>query len=910
MDRTDIRFEEKDQALREDVRTLGALVGEVIREQGGEPLFQRVESVRRAAIARREGDPASEDALTGALAGAGPEEAEDLVRAFTAYFRVVNLAEKVHRIRRRRQYRREDAGAQPGSFADTLGRLRERGFTADRAAALFARLRVEPVFTAHPTEATRRALLEKEQRIARLLVDRFDPTRTPAEERAALARIRAEITAGWQTEEHRRERPSVLEEVEDILFVVTDVLYRVVPRLYEDWGEALAGVYGDASSAADAAAALPAMVRFASWVGGDMDGNPYAGGETVRGALERHRALILPRYRREVRELAARLTQSRSRIAVDPEVEVRIERYRERFPEEEERIPRRDREMPYRVLLTLIAARLAATGSGSPAAYARPDEFGDDLRVILASLEAHRGARAGAFAVRRLLRRVDTFGFHLAALDLRQHAGVHREAAAEGLGDPGWAGRSPRERAARITEALGAGTGPRAASGEGVLARCLDAFAAAAEVRRVHGPEALGTAVISMARDVDDVLTVLLLARWAGLAGSDGAVPVDVAPLFETVDDLQAAPRVLAALLGHPLYREHLAGRGDAQTVMVGYSDSNKDGGLAASRWALHRAQERMAAVAAEAGVALTFFHGRGGSVSRGGGKILPAVLAAPRGTVEGRLRVTEQGEVVGEKYGLRAIALRELERSAGAAALATGLPPAPDTREPGWRTILEEIAEDSRRAYRGLVYETPGFEEYFRRATPIDVIERLILGSRPPSRKRGGGIADLRAIPWVFAWTQSRHLLPGWYGLGTGLEMAVRRHGERAVIEMAGAWPFLVNLLADAEMVLAKADLDIAAGYAGLAGRDGAPIFERIRAEYDLTLRRVTGLQGRTGLLAAEPTLARSIRLRNPYVDPMSLLQVDLLRRWRSGGRKDEALLRALLATVHGIALGLQNTG
>ena len=437
---------------------------------------------------------------------------------------------------------------------------------------------------------------------------------------------------------------------------------------------------------------------------------------------------------------------------------------------------------------------------------------------------------------------MDTFGFHLAALDLRQHAGVHREAAAEGLGVP--LGRPPRERAARLTEALAAGTGPRPASGEGVLARCLDAFAAAAEVRRVHGPEALGTAVISMARDVDDVLTVLLLARWAGLAGSDGAVPVDVAPLFETVDDLQAAPRVLAALLGHPLYREHLAGRGDAQTVMVGYSDSNKDGGLAASRWALHRAQERMAAVAA--GRECPHLLPRSRGIGQPWGRQDPPARCWPRpGGGGGPAAGDRAGRGGGGEYGLRAIALRELERSAGAAALATGLPAAADTREPGWRTILEEIAEDSRRAYRGLVYETPGFEEYFRRATPIDVIERLILGSRPPSRKRGGGIADLRAIPWVFAWTQSRHLLPGWYGLGTGLEMAVRRHGERAVTEMAGAWPFLVNLLADAEMVLAKADLDIAAGYAGLAGRDGAPIFERIRAEYDLTLHRVTGLQG-----------------------------------------------------------------
>jgi len=435
-------------------------------------------------------------------------------------------------------------------------------------------------------------------------------------------------------------------------------------------------------------------------------------------------------------------------------------------------------------------------------------------------------------------------------------------------------------------------------------------FRAIAECRTRYGAHAIGPYIISMAHGVDDVLTVLLLARWGGLAEADGAVPLDVAPLFETLDDLRDAPDVLRGLLEDDLYRAHLRFRGNRQVVMLGYSDSNKDGGIAASRWAVQRAQAALVATLEPAGIDLTIFHGRGGTVSRGGGKLTRAVLSAPPGSVRGRLRVTEQGEVISANYGLRGIALRTLEQAVGAVAVATALPPNPDARAPQWEALMDDIAATSHAAYRALAYDDARFVQYFRLATPIDVIERMPMGSRPPARRSGSGIEQLRAIPWVFAWTQSRSVLPGWFGLGTALERAVARHGEDAVAEMLRHWPFLKALVDDVEMVLAKADIGIAARYAQLAGALEPVFFPVIEAEFDRTVGLVLRLKGTTALLDEDPVVQRAIRLRNPYVDPMSLLQVDLLARWRAAGRADDELFGALLATVRGIAQGLQNTG
>ncbi|MFQ5349167.1 MAG: phosphoenolpyruvate carboxylase [Thermoanaerobaculia bacterium] len=903
MTRRGIRFEAKDEPLRADVRRLGELVGEMLAEQGGSELFERVESVRRAAIRRREGDRDADDELWPLLAGLGPASAAGLARAFAAYFQVVNLAEMVHRIRRRRDYQRRRQ-AQRGSLMESALRLRDSGVGPTEMAELLAGLRIEPVFTAHPSEATRRTILEKQQRIAQRLVERLDPSLTPPEERVLWARIRSEVTSAWQTAEQHLERPTVADEMEHVLFYLTDVVYPVVPMFYETLEEALTEVWGDDAPGGS----MPPVLRFASWVGGDMDGNPNVDADTLTATLERHRQLILALYLPEVRRLARRLSQSRSRVAADTAVIDRIRDYAGRFPAAMAGVPKRHRQMPYRVLLSLIAARLEATRAGEEGAYGDAGVLVADLRRIAGSLERHRGRHAGLFRVRRLLRRVECFGFHLAALDVRQDALVHRQVVGRLLGVEGWLEASAAARQRRLRRALEESAGP-VVEPDAESRRTLEVFAALAEGRRRFGEVALGPFIVSMTEGADDVLSVLLLARWGGLSDGD-RLPLDVAPLLETVSDLKSAPEILDDLVADPVYRRHLASRQGRQVVMVGYSDSNKDGGLAASRWALQRAQAVMAGSLAGAGAELTVFHGRGGTISRGGGKTHRAIRAAPPAAVAGRLRMTEQGEAIDRNFGLRAIALRHLERIAGATALAT-VAPAEAALPADWTGVMDEIAGDSRTAYRELVYGGgEAFARYFRQATPIDVIERMRIGSRPASRRAGDGIDNLRAIPWVFAWTQSRHLLPGWYGLGSGLAAAAERHGSERLAEMASGWLFFDNLLGDAEMVLGKADLAIAERYARLAGAAGEAIFGRIRREFELTVEMVLATHDGEALLDRDPALQRSILLRNPYVDPMSLLQVDLLRRWRESERADDELLRALLATVHGIAGALQNTG
>ncbi|MBA3564871.1 MAG: phosphoenolpyruvate carboxylase [Gammaproteobacteria bacterium] len=902
--RKDIRFTPKDEALRADVRELGALVGDVIREQGGYALFDRVEAARQAAIRRRE-ESAGDETLAGIVAGLEPDVARDVVRAFSTWFQVVNTAEKVHRIRRRRDYLRDKGHPQPGSLEDALRRLRDAGIDLPACCKLLDRLLIEPVFTAHPTEPVRRTLLRKEQLIVRRLVDRLDPERTPDEERAALGSIRAAITSGWQTEEHPAARMTVADELEHVLFFLSDVIYRVIPPFYEALQDALVASFGDEARTIE----IPVILRFASWVGGDMDGNPNVSADTIRSTLARHRSIILNAYHEECRALGTRLSQTRSRAEASEAVLRRIDAYAELFPAARQDIPVRHRDMPYRVLLRLMRARLQATYDDTDHGYRGSDEFIADVRAIAASLAAHKGRHAGWFAVQRLLRRANTFGFHLAALDGRQDALVHRRVAGALLGERDWLKQPAARRAERIRRALE--TNEVACSPQDAEARrAIAVFEAIGECRRRYGPQAAGPFVISMSEGPDDVLTVLLLARWGGLVDENQHVPLDVAPLFETVPDLECGPGIMGTLFDDDLYRAHLERRGNAQMVMIGYSDSNKDGGLASSRWVLQQAQENLVAVAGPAGVDLTIFHGRGGTISRGGSKTHTAVLAAPPGAVRGRLRVTEQGEIINARYGIRSIALRNLEQAASSVVLASALPPQGHAHAESWHTVMDTIARASREAYRALVYGERDFHRYFRQATPIDVIERMRIGSRPASRRAQTGIESLRAIPWVFAWTQSRHLLPGWYGFGAGLAAALEAHGEELLCEMAGEWPFLDALFDDLEMVLAKADMDIASRYDELAEPGLRHFGARIRDEFERTVELVMRLKRTGRLLENDPVLRRAIRLRNPYVDPMSLLQVDLLARWRAAGCHDDAIFGALLASVNGIAQGLQNTG
>lgn len=938
----EIIFPSKDEPLRRDVGTLGAILGQVLVQEGGHALFGRVESARLLARRRRQGDQSAEVGLRAELWGLDADVATDVVRAFAAYFGLTNLAERIHRVRRRREHALTPERPQPGGLLDVIARLREAGTDEETLWNALENLSVELVLTAHPTQATRRTLLLKEQRMAEALEQSMVPELlSPRQRRDIERRIRREVTLAWQTDEHLAARPAVADEVEYVAFYLGESIYRVLPAFYEDLGDALATVYGDA--AGERWARRPAIVlRFASWVGGDMDGNPNVDAETIRATFRRQRELILRNYRSELRALTGQLSQSARRVPTTVEFARRLAELEAELPEVASRIPARYADMHYRRYCWLLESKILRTEREEPRAYTEAAEFLADLERLADSVSAHAGPLGGSDLVRDLLLRARTFGFHLATLDVRQDSAVHREVVAELLGRTDFPDRVADERLAMLRDALagrddaasgqgrvlpdavddanGAGRFPGGggsgggndAGSAGRLAelarKSLAVFQAIGEARRTLGPEAVGPYIISMARGADDVLAVLFLAVRAGLV-EGGRVPLDVAPLFETVDDLDRSSHTMRAMLADPGYRAHLKARRDRQVVMLGYSDSSKDSGVGASRWALQEAQVGLLDACGESGVDLILFHGRGGTVSRGGSKPREAILAEPRGTVRGRLRVTEQGEIIHLKYGLSDIALRTFELTIGAVLQATLALTGTEPDGP-WREAARRLAGVSRETFRALVQEDPRFAGYFMGATPIDVIQRMRIGSRPAKRRAQSGIEDLRAIPWVFSWVQSRHLFSGWYGLGAGLEAATEFLGLAEARRMTREWPFFANLIADAEMVLSKADMSIASLYADLAPPETRGVFSEIRAEYERTRAAILTLRECDELLDLEPALQRAIRLRNPYVDPMSFVQVDLLRRWRETGRQDEALERALVSTVIGIARGLHNTG
>jgi phosphoenolpyruvate carboxylase len=916
MARKDISFTAKDSALREDVHTLGAMIGEMLRDQGGEALFGEVEGDRQAAIRRRDGDAEAGMQLVMRADQRSPAEAAELIRAFATWFQVVNMAEKVHRVRRRRQYLNDSSTPQPGGLTECFQRLRTLGYALDDAVELLGRLSIEPVFTAHPTESTRRTLLRQQQRVAELLTGRLDPSLTPAERRDTLDRVRIELTTGWQTADNSRERLTVADEREHVLFFLVEVVYDVIPLFYEGIEEALAIVYGEAAHSVEIAEVL----HFGSWVGGDMDGLPDVHAKTIRESCARHHALIVNRYFLETQALAEKLSQSEKRTpGIAQAVHDRIEHYRSVVPAARATTPQGHDAMPYRVLLGQVAERLRATYDHRSGQYERAEQLIDDLTIVARSLEANRGRHAGLVMVRRLLRRVRTFGLHLATLDVRQNADVHRQIIGRALGEEGWAERGATERALRLREAIAADESPSHGL-EAAAKRALWVFEAMEYCRHRYGAAAVGSYVVSQAREVDDVLAVLLLAQWAGFVESGtGMVPLDVAPLFESVDALESAGSIMSRLFADPVYRAHLAARGNRQVVMIGYSDSNKESGIVASRWLLRKAQEAMLVACAGAGVRLLVFHGRGASVSRGGSRTEAVVSSLPAAVAGGRLRITEQGETINDRYGLQPIALRTFEQGLNTLALAA----AGDRGEtvwPGWYEAMDVLGRASSARYRSLVHDDPAFFDFFLAVTPVDVIERMQIGSRPLARDTGSGVDAIRAVPWMFAWSQSRHMLPGWYGAGSGLAAVIAGPGEAILHDMYRDWPFFEGLIDDVEMRLARADMAIALHYESLYTGDAGHYSRLIREEFALARDMVLRLKGCARLLDSEPTIQRSIWLRNPYVDPIHLMQIQLLRRWReagsptdrSGGPDDphRALYLALVASVNGISHGLQASG
>ena len=909
MKRSDIHFPPKHEALRDDVHALGGLVGDILLEQGGRELFDLVEQDRQVAIRRRDGDQQAALELAARVRGRPPELARDLVRAFSSWFQVVNLAEKVHRIRRRRHYFLKDSQRpQPGGVEDAIAALKDRGFTLEEVLRLLGTLSIEPVFIAHPTESTRQTILTKQQRVATHLLDRLDPTLTPNDLRRLWSSIRIELTAAWQTEDHPREKLTVADEREHVLFYLIEILYRVVPPFYEEIAQALEKLYAVPADSLD----LPALLHIGSWVGGDLDGNPDVHAKSVRETLARQQRVIINAYFKDCQTLAQRLSQSASRTRVSPELSQKIDEYLVLLPGARAVTPARHDRMPYRVFFTQIGERLRHTYDGRPNGYQSVRQFRADVVLAAASLQANKGANAGLFYVRRLLRRIDTFGFHLATLDVRQHASVLHEVLARGLGDPEWPSRPSSERCRVLSDVLAKDYGPRVEL-DALAKRNLAIFDAIMQGRHRYGPAAVGYFIISGTRGADDVLAALVLARWAEAYDKNtGEVALDIAPQFESMSALEHCGTTMQQLLTDPLYRRHLEAHARTQCVLIGYSDSNKEAGICASRFATHQAQRALAQVLTAAEERQIVFHARGGSIARGGGRVEALVRAAPAGAVNGVLRLTEQGETVQQSYGLRPIAMRTLERAFSTLALTTAAAQrgclAPD--DPVHLSYAATIARASEQAYRGLVYAEPAFYDYFQAVTPIDVIARMQIASRSIFRAEAQGLDAVLPVPWVFAWTQPRQLLPGWFGAGSGLGAAIAEHGLTQLRAAYNNWFFLRSLVDDLEMLLARTDLEIAAEYEILAPDATRALFPAIRQEYAATCAHVLAIKGSSALLDGEPTLQRSIRLRNPYVDPMNLMQVDLLQRWRAGKRQDRDLFEALVASISGIAQGLQSIG
>jgi len=959
--------------LAREVRLLGALLGQVLAEQEGAPALELVERVRERTIAlRRGGGPAVRADLDAELATLGTGEIATLARAFSTYFQLVNLAEEKERVRQLRR-RARAAGRAPldDSLDEAVVLLRRAGLSREAIAGRLAGLRISPVLTAHPTEARRRTVLVALRRVYALLDRLDDPRLTPADDADIRRRLREEITLLWRTADLRQARPTPLDEVRSAMVFFDATLFTATPDLYRAADRALdtadgleggpgSGIASGLGSAADHRRTgtrpplSPAFLAWGSWIGGDRDGHPYVTAETTAEAYRIQANHLLHGYEAVATRLMTTLAaRPRPGVPLAPALVRRLARDEDDLPESMRDMAARFPHEPYRRRLGAIAERLRRTRAylaelpgPQGGRYPNPGELLLELEELREALVADGLQRLAYGGLQDFRWQVETFGFHLASLEVRQHAAVHR-AARHALE------AAPPDLAGQVAPGVTA-------------AEVLATFRAVAALQRRAGEAAIHRYVISFTTGPQDVATV----RWLAARAADPAIPasatsgfppgtptLDVVPLFESAEALESAGAILAALVADPDYREHLRDRGDRQEVMLGYSDSNKESGYVGANWLLYRAQEELVAAARASGVELTLFHGRGGAIGRGGGPTHRAVLAAPAGAVDGRLKLTEQGEVIAARYANPVIARRGLEQvtsatllaaahvtdegaipngsadsiGAGGAATAVGF-------AAGGRAVMGELAAEARRAYRALVWETPAFERVFGAATPIASISGLQLGSRPAVRGRGsagvaaaagaGGapsvpleppgtsLVSLRAIPWVFAWTQVRINLPGWFGLGSALAAFERSHGEAGVADLAALyrrWPFFRGLLQNAEVALARSDLAVGRRYAALAGPDGARLAERVEAEHAQTVRLLLRISGRAALLDGVPALQRSIAMRAPYLDPLNELQVLLLGRLRSVPQDDPSrveLEQLVGLTISGIAAGVQGTG
>ena len=907
------QFADKDGPLRDDIRLLGAILGDTIRDQEGEGIFDIVEEIRRTSVRfHKSRDPKDGAKLTEILSRLSPREAALVVRSFSYFSHLANIAEDAHHRRRTRAH--AIAGSKPriGTMRRALDDAKEAGITRDELQSFFEGAFISPVFTAHPTEVRRRSTQDWELAVARRL-EYYNDRDLPAEEREQIAQtIREAVLSLWQTSLLRRRKLTVIDEVDNGLTYYNYSMLFELPNLYTQL-ETEVAAYDPAAPVQ----AIPSFLRMGSWIGGDRDGNPFVKADVLAETARMHGTKIMKHYRDELGQLRRELTLSENIITISPELK--------RLADIGDDGREQQQNEPYRRALNGIIQRIAATQDAfedAPATnwqrYALPAEFKADLEVIKASLTQNGAAILTRGRLTRLLRAVDCFGFHLASIDLRQNSAVHERTVAELIEavSPGtdYLAQDESARIAILEKELDS---PRLLSSPHLdyseeTQNELAVFRMAVEAQKRFGHKIIHTAIISMSESVSDLLELAVLLKEVGLIDRDMQARVNLVPLFETIGDLRACSGIMAQVFENKHLSRIIKSRGSVQEVMLGYSDSNKDGGFVTSGWELYKAEIMLVEVFAKAGIGIRLFHGRGGSVGRGGGPSYDAILAQPPGAVAGQIRITEQGEIISSKYANQASCRRNLNILVAATLEATLVDVKKGPAPAEFRAEMDALSDHAFKAYRGLVYDTPGFTDFFWGSTVITEIATLNLGSRPASRKKTRAIEDLRAIPWVFSWAQCRVMLPGWYGFGSAVEARLAEGGDLSLLQtMYKEWGFFRTQLANMDMVLAKSSLAVASRYADLVedGRLRTRIFEAISKEHALTIRHLSRIMDQNRLLETNPLLERSINNRFPYLDPMNHVQVELLKMLRANPEAEE-VRGGVHLSINGVAAGLRNSG
>ncbi|HSH01129.1 MAG TPA: phosphoenolpyruvate carboxylase [Anaerolineae bacterium] len=923
---------DNNRQLREDIQLLGNLLGQVIRRQSGIDTFEREERIRALAKARRmDQEPKIDNYIQELVNGFSLADSDGVARAFTIYFSLINMAEENHRVRVLRQ-RERDAYPQPRreSIRDAVATLWQMGVDSWEMEQILKRLHVELVFTAHPTESKRRTVLSKLRRIAQSLYDLEIRDLIPSERNAFTAQIKGEITTLWSTEHSRLSKPTVADEVKTGLYYFSETIWEAIPAIYDAFEAALQEYYPELERP-------ERFLTFGSWIGGDRDGNPNVTAAVTAETLRLHRGQAVEIHRQRARALSRSLSLSSRLTSISPQFVAEIESLYPRLTRRATYLKERYPSEPYRLRSSVLAddleeaslddvtRRLLGHDAGPLPRLKTNLDLIAPLDLMEASLAYGEDEDIATAELSDFHTQAEVFGLHTARLDIRQYSEYHTNALQELFSrldiHPEYGALTPDEQAALLTEQLAKPTPDwqSLANLSPKTQELLNLFTILSRTIEFYGPEVIGPYIISMTHNVSDMLAVLLLAYWHGINLNEEreVEGIAIAPLFETRDDLTNAPQVMIALFENPYYRRHLEALGREQTIMIGYSDSNKDAGYLAANWELFQAQDALAKTCHENDVVLTLFHGRGGTIARGGGPANRAILAQPYGSVDGRIRITEQGEVINDRYGHPVLVRRHLEQVVHAVLMAS----APSHRRqtkilPEWREAMDKMAAVSYRAYRELIYETPALLTYWQQATPINEISELRIGSRP-ARRKASGFAALRAIPWGFSWMQSRHVLPGWFGVGTALAAyGESEEGRGRLQAMYQQWPFFKTIIDNAQLSLGKADMGIARLYAELVTdvdvRD--EIYGIIKTEFDRTATWILLITEQNEILDNSQTLKRSIQSRNPYVDPLNFIQISLLHRLREidDNESEEAqeILRVIFLTISGIAAGLKNTG